>query len=221
MKNVLFAFLIWLTISFSFPQNVNAHGHSDPATVSLTASVFNDAEVASSVLSEARDRATEILRRSGITLTWLDCGFPANPIINPRCRGISFPEHLSVRLVPKFSPVKEQIFGQSFQNAAGEGSYVLVYFPAVAAFKPATAVSTGDLLGCVVAHELGHLLLGNASHSANGLMSAVWQDPELRLAAHGDLLFTSNEADRMRVRYIAASARLRKLSETQHANVGK
>jgi hypothetical protein len=219
MKNVLFAFLIWLTISF--PRNVNAHGQSDPATLSLTASVFNDADVAPSVLSEAQDRATEILRRSAIALTWLDCGSPAHPIINPRCRGISFPEHFSVRLVPKFSPVKEHIFGQSFQNAAGEGSYVLVYFAALAVFKPQTAVSTGDLLGCVVAHELGHLLLGNASHSANGLMSAVWQDPELRLAAHGDLLFTSNEAHRMRFRYIAASARLRKLSETQYASVGK
>ena len=184
-------------------------------------SVFNDPNVAPSVLSEARDRATEVLGRSGITLTWPDCASPANPIANPRCRGISYPEHFSVRLVPKFSPVNERIFGQSFQNEAGEGSYVLVYFAALAVFKPATAVSTGDLLGCVVAHELGHLLLGTASHSANGLMSAVWQDPELQLAAHGDLHFTRNEADRMRVRYAAASARSRKLSETQHANVGK
>jgi hypothetical protein len=219
MKNMLFAFLIGLTISF--PQNVKADGRSDHAAVSLTVSVFNDANVAPLVLSEARDRATEILRHSGITLTWLDCGSPADPMVNPRCRGISFPEHLSVRLVHKFSPLKERIFGQSFQNAAGEGSYVLVYFAALAVFKPATAVSTGNLLGCVVAHELGHLLLGNASHSANGLMSAVWQDPELRLAANGDLLFTNNEADRMRFRYIAVSARLRKSSGTQRAHVGK
>jgi hypothetical protein len=123
--------------------------------------------------------------------------------------------------VPKVSPVKKHIFGQTFQDAAGEGNYVLIYYAGIKAFRSATPVPAGELLGCVIAHELGHLLLGTASHSASGLMSAVWQDPELRLAAHGKLLFTGDEGDRIRFRYTAASARLRRLSESMHSSVGK
>jgi hypothetical protein len=65
----------------------------------------------------------------------------------------------------------------------------------------------------VIAHELGHLLLGTASHSPTGLMSAVWQDPELQQAARTNLFFTGREGERMRFRFAAATARLRKLSE--------
>jgi hypothetical protein len=124
-------------------------------------------------------------------------------------------------VVGKVSPVKEDIFGQSFQDAAGEGNYVLVYYASIKAFRAATTVPAGELLGCVVAHELGHLLLGTASHSPTGLMSAVWQDPELRQAMRGNLFFTGDEGERMRFRFAAATARLRKLSEPRYSNLGK
>jgi hypothetical protein len=176
-------------------------------------SVFNDAGVEPSVWSQAQSRATEIMRHSGIWLTWLDCGSSASRMPDPKCSAISYPTHLSVRVVPKASPVKEHIFGQSFQNAAGEGNYVLVYYAGLKAFRGATTVSTGELLGCVIAHELGHLLLGTASHSPTGLMSAVWQDPELQQVVRGNLFFTGGEGERMRSRFAATTARLRKLSE--------
>ena len=64
----------------------------------------------------------------------------------------------------------------------------------------------GDLLGCVIAHELGHLLLGKSSHSEEGLMRARWEARELREAAKGNLLFSKSETERMRVRYRSATA---------------
>jgi hypothetical protein len=124
-------------------------------------------------------------------------------------------------VVPKVSPVKGDIFGQSFQDAAGEGSYVLVYYAGIKAFRSATAVPTGELLGCVIAHELGHLLLGTASHSPTGLMSAVWQDPELQQAVRHKLLFTGDEEERMRFRLAVATARLQKFSEPRYSSSGK
>jgi hypothetical protein len=160
------------------------------------------------------------MQRSGISLTWLDCGSPASEIPDANCSAISYPTHLSVRVVPKVSAVKGHIFGQTFQDAAGEGNYVLVYYPSIKAFKAATTVPTGELLGCVIAHELGHLLLGTASHSPNGLMSAVWQDPELHQAVRGNLLFTGSEGERMRFRF-AAAARLPRLFERQPSISGK
>ena len=72
----------------------------------------------------------------------------------------------------------------------------------------------------MIAHELGHLLLGTASHSSTGLMSAVWKDPELQQAVRGNLFFTSGEGERIRLRF-AAAARLRKLSEPRYSSSGK
>src|SRR6266436_7031400 len=219
MKNTIFS-LLALACSV-FPPAISAREHPQSSTVSLAISVFNDAGVEPSVWSQAQSRATEIMRRSEISLNWLDCGSRASRMPDPNCSAISYPTHLSVRVVPKVSPVKEHIFGQTFQDAAGEGNYVLVYYPSIETFRAPTTVPTGELLGCVIAHELGHLLLGTASHSSTGLMSAVWQDPELQQAVRGKLFFTSGEGERIRFRFAAATARLRKLSEPRYSSSGK
>jgi hypothetical protein len=218
MKTTILGLLV--LASGIFPKTLSAHEHVQSSALNLTVSVFNDAGVEPSVWYQAQGRATEIMRRSGISLTWLDCGFPASgPDSN--CSAISYPAHLSVRIVAKFSPVKGDIFGQSFQDAAGEGNYVLVYYASIKAFRAATTVPAGELLGCVVAHELGHLLLGTASHSSTGLMSAVWQDPELRQVVRGNLLFTGEEGEHIRFRFAAATARLRKLPEPRSWSSGR
>ncbi len=219
MKNTALVLLI-LACS-GLPQSISAQEHAQSSAVSLTVSAFNDAGVEPSVWSQAQSRATEIMQRSGISLTWLDCGSPANLKPDSNCSSLSYPTHLSVRVVPKLSPVRGDIFGQSFQNTAGEGNYALVYYAGINAFRGATTVPTGELLGCVIAHELGHLLLGTASHSPTGLMSAVWQDLQLQQALRGDLLFTGDEGERMRFRFAAATARLRELPEQQRSISGK
>jgi hypothetical protein len=218
MKTTILGLLV--LASGIFPKTLTAHEHVQSSALSLTVSVFNDAGVEPSVWFQAQGRATEIMRRSGISLTWLDCGFPASEP-DSNCSAISYPSHLSVRIVAKFSPVKGDIFGQSFQDAAGEGNYVLVYYASIKAFRAATTVPAGELLGCVVAHELGHLLLGTASHSSTGLMSAVWQDPELRQVVRGNLLFTGEEGEHIRFRFAAATARLRKLPEPRSWSSGR
>jgi hypothetical protein len=218
MKNTMLSLLV-LTCGV-FPPAISAREHAQSSTATLTVSLFNDAGVEPSVWSQAQSRASEIMRRSGISLMWLDCGSPASRMPDPNCSAISYPTHLSVRVVPKVSPLNGHIFGQTFQDAAGEGNYVLVYYASINAFRATTTVPVGELLGCVVAHELGHLLLGTASHSPNGLMSAIWQDPELRQAVRGNLFFSGGEGERMRIRFAAARARQRTLSEQQHSISG-
>jgi len=219
MKTTILGLLV--LASGIFPKTLSAREHVQSSAPNLTVSVFNDAGVESSVWLHAQGRATEIMRRSGISLNWLDCGFPTSGKPDSNCSAISHPAHLSVRIVAKFSPLRGDIFGQSFQDAAGEGSYVLVYYAGIKAFRAATTVPAGELLGCVVAHELGHLLLGSASHSSTGLMSAVWQDPELRQVVRGNLLFTGDEGEHIRFRFAAATARLRELSEPRYSSSGK
>ena len=51
------------------------------------------------------------------------------------------------------------------------------------------------LLGCVLAHEIGHLLLRTAGHAKEGIMSADFRKRELEKAAQRQLVFTA--ADRL------------------------
>ncbi len=50
------------------------------------------------------------------------------------------------------------------------------------------------LLGHVLAHEIGHLLLRSNSHSVSGIMSARWTGEELRRLSEGAMFFTPLES---------------------------
>jgi hypothetical protein len=116
--------------------------------------------------------------------------------------------------------VSPETFGQSFLTERGEGNYASVYVERLSSSKALDLVNEGDLLGYVVVHELGHLLLGKDSHSTDGLMRAKWEVAELREAAKGKLLFTRNETELMRVRYWSAVARA-EAAPTKQAASGK
>jgi hypothetical protein len=176
-------------------------------TIRLAVSVFNDAEVPQSVLQVAQARAETVLDGAGIALTWLDCGTPGNWVQDIGCRDIVFPSHLSVRLARDGQHRTGDVFGESFLDDKGFGNYASVYVEPLAASKALDVVSEGDLLGYVVVHELGHLLLGLDSHSADGVMRAKWDFAALQQVARGTLIFSANEAERMQARYLLASAR--------------
>jgi hypothetical protein len=175
-------------------------------TIRLTVSVFNDAEVPPSVLQAAQARAETVLDGAGIALTWLDCGTPGKWVQDIGCRDIAFPSHLSVRLARNGRHRAGDVFGESFLDDQGVGNYASVYLEPLAASKALDVVREGDLLGYVVVHELGHLLLGLDSHSAEGLMRGKWDFAALQQAARGTLIFSAGEAERMRSRYLSAIA---------------
>ena len=55
------------------------------------------------------------------------------------------------------------------------------------------------ILGCVMAHELGHLLLGSNSHSDRGIMLSRWEVNQVRHLMMGALLFTPEQSKLMRL----------------------
>jgi hypothetical protein len=186
-------------------SRADAGPDADPKTIRLRVSVFNDALVPPSVLREAEARTRLVLKEVGVSLIWLDCGTPGNWHTDLGCRDVSFPSHLSVRLVLGQKTGRDDIFGQSFLNERGQGSYANVYLTPLSKAKALELVREGDLLGYVVVHELGHLLLGKNSHSAKGLMRAKWDLFELREAASGNLSFSKSEAASLRARYWSAA----------------
>src|SRR6185503_14952467 len=61
------------------------------------------------------------------------------------------------------------------------GSLIAKVYPdRVASLARGAGADPADLLARAIAHEIGHLLMGNSRHSARGLMRAVWSREELR-----------------------------------------
>ncbi len=54
------------------------------------------------------------------------------------------------------------------------------------------------ILGLVIAHEIGHLLLATTSYALGGIMHFPWSAAQLGLAAQGLLSFTPRQAKKMR-----------------------
>jgi hypothetical protein len=58
-------------------------------------------------------------------------------------------------------------------------------------------LSVSRMLGHAIAHEIGHLLLGDNSHSPGGIMAAPWTKQDLWHISRGALLFTQQEVKRI------------------------
>ena len=92
----------------------------------------------------------------------------------------------------------------AFLSADGTGCYSDVFFDQATELRSNWSVDLASLLGNVAAHELGHLLLGSNSHARDGIMKARWQREELLKVRRDNLLFTTEQAQRMRGRLVAA-----------------
>ena len=95
------------------------------------------------------------------------------------------------------------MFGVAFLSAEGTGCYSDVFYDRAMELHVNWNVGLADTLGNVMAHELGHLLLGSNSHASTGIMRAHWQGEELRHLSWGRLSFTNQQADHMRGKLIA------------------
>jgi hypothetical protein len=62
------------------------------------------------------------------------------------------------------------------------------------------------MLGCVMAHELGHLLLRDPGHSTIGIMQPQWGHEQMRQALTARLRFTNQQAKLIRERALALHA---------------
>jgi hypothetical protein len=56
------------------------------------------------------------------------------------------------------------------------------------------------MLGHVMAHEMGHLLLAREAHALFGLMRGRWHESQVAMVSAGMLTFTNDEAAAIRTR---------------------
>ncbi len=125
-------------------------------------------------------------------------GTPAPTWSGLDCASFEWPTRLAVRIVPHSGRSTSEIFGVAFLSAGGTGCYSDVFYDQAMELHTDWHFAISDTLGSVMAHELGHLLLGSNSHSRAGIMRAHWQGEDLYRLARGNLQFTDEQGEHMR-----------------------
>ena len=188
-------------------------------TLTVTISVFNEANVPAGTLVQAEQTASRIFQNSGISVKWVNCSSHAvDSRDGTRCRRVVFPDHLQVHILQRPISLRESALGISFLDADGRGCYADIFYGRVEKLYEGTQLSPASILGHVVAHEIGHLLLGTSSHSAGGIMRAHWQRGDLVRAGEGLVVFSGAESQRMREKL--SSRLMQREAPTVEARIG-
>lgn len=200
----------------------------------ITVLLYNYAEVAEPELTEAKAETARIFREAGVAFNWMD----HPPLDADIPEGFSQAWHQtphSLRLVLKIFPramaerVSVDLHELGFALTATKGDVfsqtAYVFYHRVlelAALHGGRGKVTREdklaqraapravIFGHLMAHEIGHLLLGRGSHSPKGIMSTPWGPLSIARAVSGGLLFTPTEAIRIRaqVEHRARAAQL-------------
>ncbi|MGH9239357.1 MAG: hypothetical protein ACRD3G_15055 [Vicinamibacterales bacterium] len=181
---------------------MTATGAAAVAHVTLTVRLYNTGRVPAAALLLARDTATAILADGGLSIRVRHCGSVVSPAAVPdRCAEPLKPAEVVMRVLdaPAFTTsVHPDAFGVSYVvQDTDRGWLATVFADRVRDAAARAGASHGALLGRVMAHELGHLLLGSGYHGSAGVMRAHW--PDAILTRNGaEWRFSGAEAARMR-----------------------
>jgi hypothetical protein len=170
----------------------------------ITVLVYNYASVAPEVLAQTEAEAARIFQGE-VNILWLDCPLTLKDADQvPACQGPLGPTILMVRILPqsaagRLRPERDS-FGFAMFSEDGSFGVVANVFPHDAEqLAQRRGLRPAVILGHVLAHETGHLLLGADSHSVSGIMHVPWRVKDLEIMAEGRMLFTPGEARRMRM----------------------
>lgn len=190
----------------------------DPNLGTVTVRVYPYARVPADALERAQETASRIFANAGIQLHWVACPTNGDEDENEKyaeCQRRVGGQDVFVRIISsapaQFAKYKGISGAAMLPEGGGPGRYALVFYDRVertghrlvgctqgvfANAMPAT-VFTSVTLGMVLAHELGHLLLGANGHSKGGIMQAQWDRQDLEDRFLGRQSFTPNQVERI------------------------
>lgn len=153
----------------------------------LTVRIYNSAGVSPGVVASAQVTARPILADTGLDVAFRFCGTRAGDDPVDPCDDPLNASEVVVRLIdgPLMSTtVDRNAFGVSYVDRDTDtGWLATVFADRIAPAAARAGIEHGTLMGLVVAHEVGHLLLGQRYHGDSGVMRAEWPDSVLAAAA--------------------------------------
>ena len=167
----------------------------------LTVRLYNGSGVPAPELAAARHAIESTFQDSGLDLIIRQCGRQSHGVIDS-CSESLKPLEMVVRIID--APLLNHTIHPDACGVAyviretGRGWLATAYSDRVDSAAVRVGVDTGTLLGLVISHELGHLLLGSGYHGWTGVMRADWSEDVLNHPRE-PWRFSTLEAARMRL----------------------
>jgi hypothetical protein len=162
----------------------------------MNVTVCNLDGVREPVVARAKAETELVYRSAGVTIVWRECDtFPTPAELE---RDPWFVIRLRTGKPPlTVGPASLDVMGKAFLEERGGGYMADAYFQAIQATSELHRGDSGVLLGFVMAHELGHLLLG-PGHTPDGVMQRKWGQRQWDALRQRWLRFTEEGAARVR-----------------------
>jgi len=171
-------------------------GAAAETPVTLTVRLYNTSDVQADALAVSRHTAESILGDAGLSVRFRECGRTTDSCDRPLAHA-----EVVVRIIaaPPFNATLDpDAYGVTYiVKSTNRGWLATVFGDRISVAATRTSVDPGTLLGRVMAHEIGHLLLGLDYHGSAGVMRAAWPDGTLNRDAQ-NWLFSMVEAQRMK-----------------------
>jgi hypothetical protein len=199
----------------SNPPAASPQGHGG---LTITLRMYNYG-VARSTLVQAEGKATAILNQVGLEVSWVDC--PATPAefkSYPGCQGSLGTTDFAVKILTadeaELFLSHHEALGRALPCATDQaGCTAYIFYRNVLEVAGDGVADKSQVLGHAMVHEIGHLLLGPNSHTANGIMRGRWNKQDLQTIATRHLAFSEQQSEHIR-------AEIRERSAVQQAQLG-
>ena len=179
-----------------------AEAPESPARLTVAIHVTDNANLSPTELAGAQNHATLAYRAAGFDIVW------SSALWKPEVGQSGDPLSIDVRLVIlpanmvekkcREEKLDDSVLGIAVSGASearGRVAYVFYHRIERVAIAHQAPIMRG--LGHVIAHEVGHVLMGVNSHAGEGLMRANWNPRENRPQT-----FTRNQVQQIRRRFM-------------------
>lgn len=206
---------VWMALSFLLITGLPAwaaslEGHNKSEIIRPKILVYDQANIKPGTLDGAKAVTAEIFRKAGVELEWIDCSksrsakksvciqpLTFNEIVlriirRPKERSGgsgSSPGGHAARMAPEWGSGMISIFFEHAEQIAEHG---------ITFYNLKIDRAQSIVLGHLVAHEIGHLLLPTGDHSSSGIMKEGLHQSEWKLAVSGRLVFTREQSELIR-----------------------
>ena len=170
----------------------------------LPVKLFNDAVVGSNALELAKEETAWLLKSVCVVVNWILCPVATSADFIT-CSAPAHAAELHILASP-LTDNHENVMGTAIlmDGSAGRAGVFLSRVQEMVDSEPGI-ISVPLLLGHVMAHEIGHLLLRSTAHSIEGVMRAGFRRLELKKASQRRLTFTRQQNSAIKQRVVSSS----------------
>jgi hypothetical protein len=202
MRHVVTGLIITVAI---LGARFSSASESPAAEHPITIQIHDYSRLPADSLSSATAIVTRMYERIGVRINWVGVvRWEGGHASFERREETSHPAIARLTMIilnPKMAArgrVAPDVLGFAAVADEGMGSIAYAIYDRVRSVALEVPANEADLLGFVMAHEIGHLLLPRGSHSGAGLMRSNWDVRDLGRVDLQNLQFSTEQASQIR-----------------------